>query len=90
METIIMLKLDESRYNGKEIDNVTSKLFRRAYLKMLFRVISIGDVNWQTDLPALILHVQPFSITQFAEQPSPLLLLPSSHWYFITTPSPQI
>ena len=37
-----------------------------------------------------VVHVHPGYIRQFDEQPSPFFLLPSSHWYFITTPSPHI
>lgn len=39
---------------------------------------------------AFLVHDQPGYIRQFEEQPSPFLRLPSSHWYFITIPSPQI
>lgn len=69
-----------------------STVFTPTYLVKLTNVsvrLSVS-VHTEGELESLFVQVQPFSIAQLAEQPSPLRLLPSSQGRIITRPSPHI
>ena len=74
-------KLNEfMRIIGMESERIIFNLFYPANLKNLvtFIVITASSEHSETEFTTSQCH--PSSIIQFAEHPSPLSLLPSSHW----------
>jgi hypothetical protein len=65
--------------NGKDIDIINLSLFVPGYFIHLCTPMDTPLVRSQTEMLELFRQVHPDSMTQLAEQPSPLRLFPSSH-----------